>query len=151
MQIPDSIEKLTTTKPSSEVFFSSKKEEIPFDEIILTIKKCLDTKALSSFEKGLVFMKNDISTDKQIIKNYISLVTDAISGAIKIAPNISEDCRNDIMFAVKTNLEALRSNFESLYNILYCLNKQKNLLDSNEISFIILGYAISIIKKIHNS
>lgn len=150
MKIPESIEKLTTTVPSSFVDISTSKPLIPIDEIILLFKKNLDVSSLSYFERGLVYMKNDLSCDKNIIKNFISLITDTFCNAIKNSNHINEDVKSEITHNFKKSLESLKESFDAIYNILYALNKQNYLLDKNYFTAIIIGYALSTLKKIHN-
>jgi hypothetical protein len=151
MKIPESIEKLTTTVSPSFVDISTSKHLIPIDEIILLFKKNLDISTLSYFERGLVYMKNDLSCDKNIIKSFISLVIDTFVNAVKNSNHINEDVKCEITNNFKKNLESLKESFDAIYNILYTLNKQNYLLDKNYLSAIIIGYALSALKKIHNS
>jgi len=149
MQIPESIEKITEEIPASALVRKEEAPVVPLDEIIFNIKKTLDIKSTEYFEKGLVYMKNDLSSDKQIIKNYINLINDCMVSSLKNS-SVSEDYKNELITNFKATIDALKNIFDATYNIIFILNKQKNLLDSKEITFTILGYAIGIIKKIYN-
>lgn len=149
MLIPESIEKITEEVPASALVRKEEVPVVPLDEIIFNIKKTLDIKSTEYFEKGLVYMKNDLSSDKQIIKNYINLINDCMVSSLKNS-GVSEDYKNELITNFKTTIDALKNIFDATYNIIFILNKQKNLLDSKEITFTILGYAIGIIKKIYN-
>jgi hypothetical protein len=149
MQIPESIEKITKEVPPSALVRKEEPPSVPLDEIIFNIKKTLDIKSTEYFEKGLVYMKNDLSSDKQIIKNYINLINDCMVGALKNS-DVNEDYKSELITNFKIIVDSLKNIFDSTYNTVFILNKQKNLLDSKEITFTILGYAIGIIKKIYN-
>jgi len=151
MKIPDSIENLTTTVPASFIDLSPATLSIPIDEIILLFKKNLDIKTLYYFERGLAFMKNDMSNDKNILKNFTNLIIDTLCSALRASPHINEEIKNEIIVNFKKNIETLRDSFDSLYNIIYNINKQNYFLDKNFITAIIIGYALSTLKKTHNS
>ena len=70
-------------------------------------------------------------------------------GALKNS-DVNEDYKGELITNFKTIVDSLKNIFDSTYNTVFILNKQKNLLDSKEITFTILGYAIGIIKKIYN-
>jgi len=150
MQIPDSVNKLTKDVDADKFNTLVKQSDLPLDEIVFAFKKTLTTKALVDFEYGLAFYKKDISSDRQVIKNLICLLNECLGRSIKEC-DIDVDYKDNIAFSVKQLIECTGSNIDALYNILFNLNKQKNLLDVNNITFIILGYAIGLIKKIRNS
>jgi len=150
MQIPESVQKITSETPSSALIEKQQLPPLVLDEVVLLIKKSLTLSSLASFEKGLVFYKTNNNNDKQIIKNFISLFSECFSSSLKANFEITEH-QQEIITATKTFFDSFNLNFEAFYNNLFILNKQKNILDVNDISLIILGYAITLIKKIHNS
>ena len=150
MQIPESINKLTKDVEADKFNTLVKPQDLPIDEIVFAIKKSLTTKTLADFEYGLAFYKKDISSDRQVIKNFIYLLNECVDRAIKES-DINVDYRDNISFNAKQLIEGIGASVDALYNILFNLNQQKNLLDVSNITFIILGYAIGLIKKIRNS
>jgi len=150
MQIPESINKLTKDVEADKFNILTRPQDLPIEEIIFAIKKSLTSKTLSDFEHGLAFYRKDISSDRQVIKNFIYLLNEYLDRAIKES-DINVDYRDNISFNAKQLIESIGTNIDALYNILFNLNQQKNLLDVNNITFIILGYAIGLIKKIRNS
>lgn len=148
--IPESIEKITTEVASSSLAVKPSLPDFSVEEAILLIKKTLDTSTLASFETGLNFYKTNISSDKLVVKNFISLFSECFCAATKKNLNIIEQ-QNELLIAIKSLFDGINLNFDAFYNSLFILNKQKNILDVKDFTFIILGYAISLIKKIHNS
>lgn len=146
MKIPDSIESLTTSKPADPFNIVPKLADIPLDDIVLAFKRTLPPNTLKDFETGLAYFKKDTTSEKNVIKNFICLISDYIVQSIQTS-EIDVDTRDIIIVQTKKILESLSDNFDSLYNILIIFNKQKNLLDVNGIIMIIIGYAISLIKK----
>jgi len=149
-QIPESIEKITTEVPSSSLVTKPTLPDFSVEEAILLIKKTLDTNTLNSFETGLNFYKTNISNDKLVVKNFISLFSECFCAAIKKDVTLTAT-QNELITAVKSLFDGLNLSFEAFYNSIYISNSQKNILDVKDFTFIILGYAISLIKKIHNS
>lgn len=150
VQIPDSIKSLTTEKPSDSFLSVSKALEIPLDDIALVLKRSLTSKELASFELGLAYFKKDTVYDKNVIKNFLSLINESLVRSINDS-DIDIENRHFITSQVKTAMDSLANNFDAFYNILNILNKQKNLLDVKCFILIIIGYAISLLKKIYNS
>lgn len=150
MQIPNSINNLTADKAADVFLSNTKLPEIPLDEIVLAIKRSLPVKELESFELGLAYFKKDVEIDKAIIKNILSLINESLTRAVNDS-QIDIEIRHLINSQLKTAMESMSYNFDSFYNILNILNKQKNLLDVKNFILIIIGYAISLLKKIHNN
>lgn len=150
MQIPDSIEKLTTTVMPDPFNVLATIPPLPLDDIIAAIRRSLNSKDLSSFESGLLFFKQDSSSAKFIIRNFISLFSSTLSKAIDES-DINADFKDGLSFEVKNIINSLSQNFEAIDNILINFNNNKNVLDANNITLIILGYAIGLLKKKHNN
>jgi hypothetical protein len=149
MQIPESISKLTTDVTPTSFTQNNQTPPIPIDDIILLFKRSLTTQQLASIEKGLAFLQTNTSTDKQIIKNFINLLNEIVNQAIT-GSEINEDLKSQIKSNTKQLINGVSTTVEYLYNILFSLNKDKNLLDVKDITFIILGYAIGTLKKVCN-
>ena len=149
-QIPDSINALTEEKPADSFLSVSKIPDIPLDEIVLAFRRSLSPKELENLELGLAYFKKDVSYDRNVIKNFLSIINESLNRAVNDS-NIDIENRHLISAQLKTALDSLASNFDAFYNVLSILNKNKNLLDVKNFILIIIGYAISLLKKIHNS
>lgn len=150
MQIPESIAKLTTETVSDKFINIPELPLLNVDDIVLQIKKTLDNKNLSIFETGLIFFKSQPTSDKVVLKNLLFLVLDQVLKSIKES-SIVEEQKQSIISSTKKQFESLAENIDALFSILTTLNKDKNMLDVKDITFIILGYAIGLIKKIYHS
>lgn len=149
MQIPESIQSLTNeVLPTS---FNAKPvlQSLPFDEIILLIKKNLPIAQLANFETGLAYFNASTVSDKHVIKSFLNVINEALNQAITKS-DIPGDVRDKIAASTKQIISNNSNCFEHLYNLIGALNKEKNLLDVKDITLIILGYAIGSLKKIYN-
>lgn len=150
MQIPESIQAITTeVQPTS---FNTKKEavQLPLDEIILLVKKSLPLAQLANFETGLAYYSTSTTSDKHVIKGFLNVLNEALNQAITKS-DIPGDVRDKVAVNAKQVILNNSNSFDYFYNLLASLNKDKNLLDVKDITLIILGYAISSLKKIYNS
>lgn len=150
MQIPDSISKLTTEIAADKFTSKSELPILNVDEIILQIKRTLNTKNLNNFETGLIFFKSNPTSDKAVIKNLFYLVIDQVLKSINES-SIPEEQKASIASNTKKLFENLAENIDAIFSLLTTINKDKNLLDVKDITLIILGYAIGLIKKIYHS
>lgn len=150
MQIPESIAKITTEVKADKFNFKSELSPLNVEEILLQIKRTLDTKSLGSFETGLIYFKSNPTSDKVVVKNLLFLLLDQVLKAIKESAILEEE-KPVLTSSVKKLFESLTENVDAIFSILSTLNKNNNLLDVKDITFIILGYAIGLIKKIYNS
>lgn len=150
MQIPESISKLTTETVGDKFIPKSELSLFNVDDIVLQIKKTLNTKNLNNFETGLIFFKSNPTTDKVIVKNLFYLVIDQVLKAISES-NIPEEQKLAISSNTKKLFENLAENIDAIFSLLTTFNKDNNLLDVKDITLIILGYAIGLIKKIYHS
>jgi len=149
MQIPESIEKLTSEVSADPFIKKETVSTLDIDDIVLTIKKTLDNQTLHDFETGTNFYKVNTATDKHIIKNYLSLFSEVLCSAVKNKNSIENGA--EVISSIKMFFDGLKLNFESFYNNLTFLSKGNNLLDARNLTYIILGYALTLIKKIHYS
>lgn len=149
MQIPESIEKLTTETAADPFIKKEIISTLDIDDIFLTFKKSLDNQTLRGFETGINFYKVNTSSDKHIIKNFLSLFSEVLCNEIKNSGSIENEA--EVISSIKMFFEGLTLNFESFYSNLTFLSKGNNLLDARNLTYIILGYALTLIKKIHYS
>jgi len=150
MQIPESISKLTTETVGDKFIHKSELPLLNVDDIVLQIKRTLNTKNLNNFETGLIFFKSNPTTDKAVVKNLFYLVIDQVLKAISES-NIPEEQKLAISSNTKKLFENLAENIDAIFSLLTTINKDNNLLDVKDITLIILGYAIGLIKKIYHS
>ncbi len=150
MQIPESVAKITTEVQADKFNHKLGLPALNVEEILLQIKRTLDTKSLGSFETGLIYFKSNPTSDKIIIKNLLFLLLDQVLKATKESA-ILEEQKPILITSVRKLFEILAENVDAIFSIISTLNKDNNLLDVKDITFIILGYAIGLIKKIYNS
>jgi hypothetical protein len=150
MQIPESVAKITTEVQADKFNHKLGLPALNVEEILLQIKRTLDTKSLGSFETGLIYFKSNPTSDKIIIKNLLFLLLDQVLKATKESA-ILEEQKPILISSVRKLFESLAENVDAIFSIISTLNKDNNLLDVKDITFIILGYAIGLIKKIYNS
>lgn len=150
MEIPESIAKLTTETNSDHFNLKPSLNDINLDEVSLLIKKSLAGKSLNSFETGLAFYKTDVSSERAIIKNILSLFSEQLVVGIKES-GIVEEYKAPVITSIKQMFDSISKNIDSSFSTNFSLNKEKNFLDGKDFTLIILGYAIGLLKKIYNS
>jgi len=149
-QIPESIQALTNEVPSTSFTIKSAEQSLPFDDIILLIKKNLPIAQLASFEIGLAYFNSNTISDKHVIRGFLNIINEALNQATTKS-DIPGDVRDKVAVNLKQIINNNSNSFEYLYNLVTSLNKDNNLLDVKDITLIILGYAIISLKKIYNS
>jgi hypothetical protein len=148
-QIPESVKVLTNEVLPTSLSTSPQLLSIPFDEIILMIKKNLPVSHLAPFETGLAYYNSNTMSDKHILRSFLNVINEAVNQAI-LKSDIPGDVRDKIAINTKQLINNNSNCFEYFYNLIVSLNKDKNLLDVKDITFIILGYAFTTLKKIYN-
>lgn len=150
MEISESINNLTTEERTSDIFNTKHKESpIRIDVITDTIRHNISIVDFSAVEEGRAFYKQDTQTERAVVKNFLLLYNDTLIKAVQQS-NITEDYKSTIQKSISFNIASIQANLDAIGNITNVLNKQKNILDAKRISFIMLGYAIAIIKKIYH-
>jgi hypothetical protein len=150
MEIPESIDNLTTTTGSDPFNVKLEDQKINLNKLLDTLKYNIPLTDYSSVEEGLTFYKKDTQTDSVIIKNFLLLYLETLKKSV-LTSNISDELKPLINRALNENINSMTHSLDTLSELIITLNKQKNILDANRISFIMLGYAINIIKKIYNA
>ena len=150
MQIPESIQAITNEVLPTSLSNKPRVQELPLDEIILLVKRNISLSQLASFEMGLAYTNSSTISDKHIIKSFLGIINEALNQSI-IKSDIPGDVRDKIAAYSKEIVTNNTNCFENLYNLIASLNKEKNLLDVKDITFIILGYVIRTLKKIYNN
>ena len=150
MNIPESVKNITQETQADPFLSAVKLPDLPLDEIVAVFKRSLTTSELVDFQNGLAYYKKDVTSEKIIIKNLFYLLSETLTKAINNS-DIDIDTKPVLVVQTKTILESLGNNFDAFYNTLIILNKNKNMLDVKGFLFIIVGYAISLLKKTYNS
>ena len=151
MEIPNSINTIMSVVGSSDPF-NTKPEEatVKIDNIVDTIRHNVPIADYSAVEEGRAYFKKDIQSERNIVKNFLSLYGDTLSKSV-LTSAISDDIKPIVQKAILENIKSMQTSLDAIGIITDTLNKQKNILDVKRISFIMLGYAIAIIKKIYNN
>jgi len=150
-QIPDSIAKTATDSGIADPF-NTRAVELPakIDDISDSIRHNVSITDYAAVEEGRAYYKKDVQTERNIIKNFLSLYGDTLSKAV-LASNITDEYKPVVQKTISENIKSIQSSLDAIGNLVDTLNKQKNILDVKRISFIMLGYAIAIIKKIYHN
>ena len=150
MNLPNSIEVITTTV-SNDAFIERKEQSsIQIDDLVLLIKQKLPLVSLKAFEEGLVYYKS-AKDERTIVGGLLTLLSENLTKSIAQSTDIDDNLKNNIITYNKDVVNSIVKLYDSHLKHLTELNKNKNILDINSISYIILGYAIDTIKKINNS
>lgn len=148
MNLPDSIQQLTIEKQSDT--FLQKVQSTPLDinDIIFSIKQKLSPGDAKAFEEGLVCFKQT-QDEGVLLKSILNVYKDAIVRNIR--KSAMDDSIKDAMCSSYKSLFASITDLCTAHSqLLLNLDNNKKNIDVNEISFIILGYAIDTVKKISN-
>jgi len=149
MQIPNSIEKLTEVSIADPFAQTFNVQSINIDEIIFFIKQKLTMEAAKPFNEGLVFHKSTFD-EKNFLKSFLMLYSDVIVRSIKVS-DVDDEQKKNIAEYYSNFVKALVNIYDVQYDIINTLNNKKKIIDVQEISFIMLGYAIDTPKKIYNA
>jgi hypothetical protein len=103
-----------------------------------------------SMEEGIAYYRKDIQSDKVIIRNFLQLYGETLKRVVT-SSTIGDEYKVLTAQSIDDAFKSIECNLNTISNIINTHNKQKNILDASKISFIMLGYAIDIIKKIYNS
>jgi hypothetical protein len=117
---------------------------VSFNEIESRVKQITPPQYYKSLEEGLAFYKKDV-TGINSITNLLHLYCEVIIKAISES-KISEDIKPEIINTYKKNIISIIGSLTSLHTLTGTLNKSENIIDVLKFSYIILGYAINIIK-----
>jgi hypothetical protein len=149
MNLPESIKKITEERPA-DVFLPSKTSaQHNIDQLIFFIKSQIGPTEARYFETGKAFYKV-ANTEKTFIRNLIQLYTETVVTKLKDA-DIEADLKKAAINNFEKTYSSLLGIIDAQREFLSAVNKNKNLIDTIEISYIILGYAIETIKKIYSS
>ena len=148
-QIPETLNHITTDSGVADSFNTRSIETVvKIDSISEAIRHNVSITDYAAVEEGRVYYKKDVQSERSILKNFLSLYGDTLSKAV-LTSNIADDCKTAAQKAIKENINSIHNSIDAIGNLLDVLNKQKNILDVKRISFIMLGYATAIIKKLY--
>lgn len=150
MEIPESINSLTEENIADRFAVIPSAQQPSLDDIINTLRQKLDIKNSKSFDEGLIYYKKDISSDKNIIKNLLTLYIDSLTKTIQTS-NIKDENKNELIKALNTSVNGAIQNIDAIHTLINYFNNGENILDVQRISYIILGYVIDTIKRINNT
>jgi len=150
MEIPESISNLTEEGTADKFITSANNRQVSFDDILDLFRQKLDLQSYKSLEEGVIFYKKDTSSDKNIIKNLLLLYIDTLTKTISIS-NIKDEHRSELIKALNTSVNGAIQNIDAIHTLVNYFNDEKNILDVQRISYIILGYVIDTIKRINNT
>jgi len=146
MEIPESISKLSIDG-QADIFTSKiQQTDISINDVINVIRQKTELVNYKHFEEGLVSYKQNINLDKNFIKNLLTVYSTAISKALQ-GSSVSDDIKPAIIKNYKAIIDGLITNIEAAHELAITLNKDENIIDVQQISYIILGYVIDTIKK----
>lgn len=150
-QIPENIHNLAIDSGTADTFNVKYVEPpIKIDTITEAVRHSVSITDYASVEEGRVYYKRDTQTERHIIKGFLSLYGDTLYKAV-ITSNISDDQKTFAQKAITENIKSIHCSLDAIGILIDTLNKQKNILDVKRISFIMLGYAIAIIKKLYHN
>jgi hypothetical protein len=150
MEIPESINSLTEEGISDRFAVIPNVQQISFDDILNTFRQKLDLQSYKSLEEGLIFYKKDTSSDKNLIKNLLLLYIDTLTKTVQVS-KIKDEYKSELIKALNVSINGAIQNIEAIHTLLNYFNGEKNILDVQRISYIILGYVIDTIKRINST
>jgi hypothetical protein len=149
MEIPKSITDLTEEGVADKFVALTEQRQPSFDDVLSILRQKLDLQGYKSLEDGLIFYKKDTTSDKNIIKNLLLLYIDALTKAVQVS-EIKDEHKSTLVKALNTSINGAIQNIDATHTLLNYFNNEKNILDVQRISYIILGYAIDTLKRISN-
>jgi hypothetical protein len=148
MEIPESINSLTEVGIADRFAVVTETQRVSFDDILGILRQKLDLQSYKSFEEGLIFYKKDTTSDKNIIKNLLLLYIDTLTKTVQVS-KIKDEHKSELIKALNTSINGAIQNIDAMHTLLNYFNEEKNILDVQRISYIILGYVIDTIKRIN--
>jgi hypothetical protein len=149
MELPESIKQLTTEGPGDKYLSKDQEESIDVDAIIFGIKQKLTYDTAKIFSEGLVCPKN-ISSEKTFFKYFINMYSEVVVRSIRKS-QIPDEQKTQAAKFYSDFVKSLTAAYDAQFDLIEMLNKNKNIIDVEEISYIMLGYAIDAIRKIYNA
>ena len=149
MNLPESINKITTEKQADTFLPPTSLQSANVDDIIFCIKQKLQPENMRAFDEGMAYYKV-VNSDKAIISGSITLFAEKIAKTIKES-DIDDTLKTPLIENFDQTIKLIASLLDQQYTFINTFLKQKKGVDALKISYIMLGYAIETIRKIHNS
>jgi len=149
MNIPESIEKLTDNKINDVFIVPVKEEKLDIDEIVFNIKQKIKPSYLRFFEEGAGYYITG-NTDRSVVRGILSLYIDVVVKQLRKS-NIDDKIKNNIISNFENTTKTFIQLFDFQQVMLNSLEPNKKVIDATEISYIMLGYAIETLRKLHNT
>jgi len=149
MNLPESINKITTEKQADIFLPPALLQAVNVDDIIFCIKQKLQPENVRAFDEGMAYYKV-ASSDKAIISGSITLFAEKIAKTIKES-DVDDALKVSLIENFDQTIKLIASLFDQQYTFINNFLKQKKGVDALRISYIMLGYAIETIRKIYNS
>lgn len=149
MNLPESINKITTEKQADVFLPPALLQTVNVDDIIFCIKQKLQPENIRAFDEGMAYYKV-ASSDKAIISGSITLFAEKIAKTIKES-DVDDTHKASLIENFNQTIKLIALLFDQQYTFINTFLKQKKGVDALKISYIMLGYAIETIRKIHNS
>lgn len=148
MNLPDSIEQLTTEKQNDTFLQKANISSLDITDVIYSIKQKLSPADAKAFDEGIVYFKQT-QDEGALLKNILNIYRDVIIRSIKKS-NMDDSIKDAMCTSYKSLFANIAEICTAQTQLLQSLSNNKKNIDINEISYIILGYAIDIVKKISN-
>ena len=116
-------------------------------DLLFTIKQKLKLDQLKLFEEGAAFYKV-ATTDRSFIRGVLSLYVDTITRTIRTS-NVDDTIKASVISNFENTTNLIAQLFDCQQILLNSISKDKKIIDAEEISYIMLGYAIETIRKIY--
>lgn len=149
MEIPDSINALTTEVPSDKFLHRESQQVVDIDDVIFAIKQKLDSNSTKHFLTGITTPKS-VHDYRGLLKGILNVYAGCLQQALKNT-NIPDEQKDAAVASIGTAFKGIADSFDSFSALIDALNKNKKVIDVSEISFILVGYAIDTIRKIHHT
>lgn len=144
MNIPQSIEEKTVTSIGDMFNVPEKQPTLNSSTIIDVIRDNLNSSGKKAFDSGVAFYRTS-HDEKTFIKNIIAVYSDFFSSALNKG-NIDDNLKDLLIRFQKDTFKNIENQIDCMFTLLNKLSKEK-VIDVNEISCNILGYAIETIRK----
>lgn len=145
MDIPDSINNLTETKKSSPIT-PDLKPGFNTEKFFECINDIVPIELRKYFDKGYNFYKLSNNSDLTFVKTIFYLYSDFYKDSLRQS-NIDIEKQEAAIKSLDLVFKNIENNFDMFSGLLQNLKIDKKVFDINRIFMIIIGYAISNIRK----
>lgn len=145
MQIPKSIQDITEERPATSLDLA---KQLSFDttRFFECIKDIIPLEYKKFFEKGYNFYRLSYNSDLTFLKTIFYLYIDFYKESLR-ASSIDVEKQEVTIKSLDLVFKNIENNFEIFSNLLQQQKIDKKTFDINQIFMIIIGYAISNIRK----